>query len=254
MELGGRYNHHTKYGNNFTYTINPSLYLANQFKLFATVASAFKAPSLYQLSSQYGNADLKPETTTSYEAGFDWEIVKSVLSFNTAFYKNNTSDVIYFFTDPVTFNSFYKNGEHQNDKGFESELKLNLDKLTASAYWAYVTGTLTDENGITTDNLYRRPKTTVGGSLFYQFTKSFSAGLTDKYTGDRTDEDFNTFPTSIVTLKAYNLVDAHLILNATKRLSLFADFKNVFDVKYTDWLGYNTRGFNFMAGVKCQIN
>jgi vitamin B12 transporter len=35
---------------------------------------------------------------------------------------------------------------------------------------------------------------------------------------------------------------------------VFADLKNLFDAKYIDWLGYNTRGFNFMAGVKYQIN
>src|SRR5262249_39210738 len=100
MELGGRYNHHSKYGDNFTYTINPSLLLADQFKLFVTVASAFKAPTLYQLFSQYGNASLKPETTTSYEAGFDWEIIKNTLSFNSLFYKRDTKNVIYFNSVP----------------------------------------------------------------------------------------------------------------------------------------------------------
>ncbi|MDB4904881.1 MAG: btuB 2 [Mucilaginibacter sp.] len=254
MELGGRYNHHSKYGNNFTYTINPSLFLADQFKLFATMASAFKAPSLYQLFSQYGNQDLKPETTTSYEAGFDWEIIKNTLSFNTAFYENNTKDVIYFFTDPVSFKSFYKNGASQKDKGFESELKLNLDKLTASAYAAYVTGSLTDENGVVTNYLIRRPKNTYGASLYYQFIKSFSAGLSYKYTGDRTDQNFNTFPYTNVTLKHYNLLDAHLQYSVNKHISLFADLKNLLDEKYTDWLGYNTRRFNFMAGIKYQIN
>jgi vitamin B12 transporter len=252
MELGGRYNHHSKYGNNFTYTINPSLFLADQFKLFATMASAFKAPSLYQLFSQYGNQDLKPETTTSYEAGFDWEIIKNTLSFNTAFYENNTKDVIYFFTDPVSFKSFYKNGSSQKTKGFESELKLNLDKLTASAYAAYVTGSLTDENGVVTNYLIRRPKNTFGASLYYQFIKSFSAGLTYKYTGDRTDENFTNG--NNVTLQHYNLLDAHLQYSVNKHISLFADLKNLLDEKYTEWLGYNTRRFNFMAGVKYQIN
>jgi vitamin B12 transporter len=254
MELGGRYNHHSKYGDNFTYTINPSLFLADQFKLFATMASAFKAPSLYQTSSQYGTADLKPETTTSYEAGFDWEIIKNTLSFNTAFYENNTKDVIYFFTDPVSFKSFYKNGSSQKNKGFESELKLNMDKLTASAYAAYVTGALTDENGVVTNYLIRRPKNTYGASVYYQFIKSFSAGLSYKYTGDRTDQNFNTFPYTNVTLKHYNLLDAHLQYSVNKHISLFADLKNLLDEKYTDWLGYNTRRFNFMAGIKYQIN
>ena len=255
MELGGRFNHHSKYGNNFTYTINPSLFLADQFKIFATAASAFKAPTLYQLASQYGNPLLKPETTTSYEAGFDWGLIRNKLSFNTVFYRYNTKDVIYFYTETASpYNSYYENGELQKDKGFESELKLNLDKLTASAYWAYVTGALTDESGVTTDNLYRRPKNTVGASLYYQFCKNFSAGLNYKFTGDRTDEDFNTSPTTIIMLKQYNLVDAHLQYTLNKQISLFGNFKNLLNVKYTDWYGYNTRRFNFMAGLWYEIN
>lgn len=256
LELGGRYNHHSKYGGNFTYTINPSLYLADQFKVFGTIASAYKTPSLYQLFSQYGNADLKPETTTSYEAGFDWQLIKNVLSFNTVFYKYDTKDVIYFFSESAPpYSSFYKNGSFQKDKGFESELKLNLDKLTASAYAAYVTGKQTDINGLETLNLYRRPRNTYGVNVAYQFIDNFSAGLNYKYTGDRSDKKFNAdYSTTIVTLKHYNLVDAHLQYQADKHISIFADLKNLFDEKYTDWLGYNTRGFNFMAGIKYQIN
>jgi len=255
MELGGRYNYDSKYGSNLTYTINPSILLAKQFKIFGTMASAFKAPSLYQLFSQYGNINLKPETTTSYEAGFDWQIIRNALSFNTVFYKYNTKDVIYFFTETASpFNSFYQNGSYQKDKGFESELKLSLDKLTASAYVAYVTGKQTDATGAETDNLYRRPKNTYGINVYYQFESDFSAGLIYKYTGDRSDENFNTFPTTIVDLKHYNLLDAHLQYEVNKHISLFTDLKNLLDVKYTDWLGYNTSRFNFMAGIKYQIN
>jgi vitamin B12 transporter len=254
MELGGRYNHDSKYGSNFTYTINPSLYLADQFKVFATVASAFKSPSLYQLFSQYGNTDLKPETTTSYEAGFDWEIIKKTLTFNTVFYKYDTKDVIYFFSESfLPYASFYKNGSFQHNKGFESEVKLNVDKMTAFAYASYVTGTLIDAAGMKT-TLFRQPKNTYGVNVYYQFVKSFSAGLNYKYTGDRTDENFNTFPATNVTLKHYNLVDAHLQYAANTHISLFADLKNLFDEKYTEWLGYNTRGFNFMAGIRYQVN
>jgi vitamin B12 transporter len=255
MELGGRFNHHNKYGNNFTYTINPSLFLADQFKIFATMASAFKAPTLYQLFSQYGNINLKPETTTSYEAGFDWEIIKNTLSFNTVFYKRDTKNVIYFFTESVSpYNSFYKNGSKENDKGFESDLTFKLDNISASAYAAYVTGSQTDVSGIKTNGLIRRPKNTYGVNINYQVIKTLSIGLNYKHTGDRNDLNFTTYPATTVTLKHYNLVDAHVQLQACKKLLLFGDLKNMFNEKYVDWLGYNTRGINFTGGLKYQIN
>jgi vitamin B12 transporter len=257
MELGGRYNRDQGYGNNFTYTINPSALLFNQLKVFVTAASAFKTPSLYQLDSQYGDQTLKPETTTSYEAGFDWEMVKKLLYFKTAFYHYSTKDVIYFLDTPTPPNyGVYTNGDLQKDKGFESSLKLTLDALTASAYWAYVSGALTDENGVTSDILFRRPKNTVGADVQYHFTEKFSAGLDYKYTGGRTDEDFNpvTFAPVNVPLSAYNMLNANIFYTINKHISLFANLQNVLDVKYTDWIGYNTARFNFMAGIKYQVN
>lgn len=256
MELGGRYNRDHNYGSNFTYTVNPSVILFDQLKLFATAASAYKSPSLYQLFSQYGNPLLKPETTTSYEAGFDEAIIRNELSLNTVFYQYKTTDVIYFADLPNPPYGVYDNGQLQKDHGFESELKFTKDALTASAYYAYVTGTLTGQDGATTNNLYRRPKNTFGINAYYNFDSHFSAGLNYKYTGDRTDEEFNniTFASSVVTLKAYSLLDAHLQYVFDKHISLFADLKNLLDEKYTDWIGYNTAGFNFMAGVKYQIN
>jgi len=256
MELGGRYNNDAKYGSDFTYTINPSILLADQFKVFGTIASAYKSPTLYQLFSPYGNISLHPETTTSYEAGFDWELIKNTLSFNTVFYKYNTKNVIYFKDESTPPYGIYENGDFQKDKGFESELKYNSHKLTASAYAAYVTGIQTDASGVETDNLYRRPKNTYGASVYYEFMKNLSAGLDYKYTGDRNDVKIDpvTYATSVVNLKHYNLINAHLQYSVSKNINLFADVKNIFDTKYTDWLGYNTRGFNFMAGVKYLFN
>lgn len=253
MELGGRYNNHSKYGDKFTYTVNPSLFIADQFKVFGTIASAFKSPSLYQLSSVYGNAELNPEITTSYEAGFDWEIIKNALSFNTTFFKRNTKDVIYFKGTNVAPFGIYENGRRQKDKGFENELKYTSRYFNASAYYSYVTGKLTDENGVETNNLYRRPKNTLGANVSYQVLNNLQFGINYKYTGNRVDQNFATFPSSNVTLKHYNLVDLHAEYNATKNLNVFGDLNNVFDTKYVDWLGYNTRGINFMLGARYQF-
>lgn len=256
LELGGRYNRDSKYGHNFTYTVNPSVLLFKSLKLYATVASAYKAPSLYQLDSQYGFAGLRPQTTNSYEAGLNLTLIRNILSFNTAFYKYNTSNVIYFKGLAAAPYGIYANGEHQSNKGFENELKLTTDKLTANAYWAYVSGKLTDENGATIAYLFRQPKNTLGVNVYYNFSEKFSAGLNYKYTGDRPDEEFNpvTYAPVIVSLNHYSLLGAHLQYAANKRISLFADLNNLFDVKYTDWAGYNTMRFNFMAGLKYQIN
>ncbi len=252
LELGGRYNHDNKYGNNFTYTFNPSIYVTKQLKLFTTIASAYKAPTLYQLFSPYGNIGLKPETTTSYEAGLSWDIISNILKFNTAFYQYNTKNIIYFKSLATAPFGIYKNGQSETNKGFESELKLDIHAFSASAYIAYVEGKLTDENSVATNFLIRRPKHTLGLTANYKFSNSFSAGLNYKYVGDRNDTNFDTGAT--VLLKNYNLLDAHLQYQVNKRLFFFAEVKNIFDVKYSDWLGYNTSRINFIQGLRYQFN
>ncbi|HEY9301277.1 MAG TPA: TonB-dependent receptor, partial [Phormidium sp.] len=41
LELGGRYNHHSRYGSNYTYSINPSYIINNNIKLFVNYSTGF---------------------------------------------------------------------------------------------------------------------------------------------------------------------------------------------------------------------
>lgn len=77
--IGGRLNHHTAYGNNYTYDINPVYGITDRSLIFASFATGFNAPSLYRLYTpdtyytsdiQRGNKNLKPEASVSYELGY----------------------------------------------------------------------------------------------------------------------------------------------------------------------------------------
>jgi vitamin B12 transporter len=62
VELGGRVNKHSEYGNNATFTFNPAYRLSKQVRVFGNIYSAFKTPTLYQLFDPYsGNDSLTPE-------------------------------------------------------------------------------------------------------------------------------------------------------------------------------------------------
>lgn len=74
IEGGVRYNRHSRYGNNSTYTFNPSYSITNQVKLFASISSGFKAPSLYQLSI---NDKLEAEKSVNYETGISFQQKKN---------------------------------------------------------------------------------------------------------------------------------------------------------------------------------
>ena len=72
LELGSRVNFHSEFGSNTVFNINPSYFINKKVKLFANISSAYRTPSLYQLFSEYGNTNLKPEAGITTEAGLQY--------------------------------------------------------------------------------------------------------------------------------------------------------------------------------------
>ena len=257
LDLGGRYNNHSVYGNNNTYTINPSYVIDGRYKIFASLASGYKIPSIYQLYSQYGNLDLIPEKSKTYEAGFDLDVISSKLGFNASFFKRDIEDLIYFYSLSVPpYTSQYLNGRTQKDKGFEIEFNSKpADDLNLNAWYSFVEGKGQDADGNDIDYLLRRPKNTFGLNGGYQFSPKVSFNLTYKYIGERLDPIYDTSTFSVINInqKAFSMFDVYIQVKPRNSLTVFADIKNLFDAKYTEWEGYNTKGRNFNAGLRYEI-
>ena len=252
-EIGGRYNDHSTYGSNFTYTINPSYLIADRYKVYANLSSAYRVPSLYQLFSQYGNLALSPETSRTYEAGFDLNFT-SQINLSVSYFKRDIENVIDFGqVSPGKFG--YLNQNMQSDKGYEVELSYKpTGLLNLNAYYAYVNGEVTTPVG-TSFNLFRRPKNSFGLNAGLDVSKSLSFNLIYKFTGDRRDRYFDgkTFKTIEAELGSFNLLDVYTQYKISTRLSLFTDIKNVLDQDYVEFAGYQTKGINFNAGFKLDI-
>lgn len=244
LEVGGRYNDHSKYGDNFTYSITPSANLTNEIKVFGTVSTAFRAPTLEMLFGQYGaNLDLKPEQSTSYEAGADFSFIDQKLNLRVVGFKRNNTDAIIYGANG------YINQDKQKDKGFEIEPGVKFANMVVNAYYAYVEGEQISGTKVS-DVLLRRPKHTYGANIGVQATKDLYLSANYKFTGKRIDSDFSTYPSVNKTLKSYQLIDVYAqytLLN--NRLKVFADLKNIGDAKYTEIIGYRTMGFNANAGL-----
>lgn len=244
IEVGGRYNRHSKYGSNFTYSVTPSANLTKEIKIFATVASAFRAPTLDMLFGQYGaNLDLKPENSTSYEAGTNLTLLDDQLKLRLVGFKRDNTDAIIYGAKG------YINQDQQKDKGFEIEPSAKFGKFSVNTYYAFVKGKQISGT-ITSDLLLRRPKHTYGASIGTQATTNLYLSLNYKFTGERVDSDFSTYPSVNKTLDSYQLVDFYAQYTlANNRLNLFADLKNLGNEKYTEIIGYRTMGFNANVGL-----
>jgi vitamin B12 transporter len=251
MELGGRFNHHSQYGANFTYTFNPSVLLAKQIKYYVNISSAYHVPSLYQLNSEYGNLNLKPESSQSYETGFQASFFKDQITITSSVFKRKINDVIGFGFDA------YINQNQQNDQGVELEIGLKpSQRLKLDLNYAYITGKIkANDSDIETYNLLRRPKNSICANLKYTINSKWYVGLNYKWNANRLDQYYDSNSEEInVSLASYSRVDAYLQYLLSKKITFFTDIKNISNTTYNDFAGYNAKGINFNAGLKFIFN
>jgi vitamin B12 transporter len=257
LELGGRYTLHSTYGNNFTYTINPSYLINDQVKLFATLATGFKAPTLSNLYGTFGaNPDLKPEEATSYEGGVELSLIKNKLDLRGVVFKRDIENVIF-------YNSLgkYVNLNEQKDNGIEIETTIKPAKsVQINAYYAFVEGKTrtvsSDGKDSTSSNvLYRRPKHSGGINIGYEICEHLFISSNVRFNGDKTDLRFDpgTFASSPVNVKSFTLWDIYAEYRFSKKGRFYINFNNITDTKYNEIYGYGTLGFNVMAGISFSL-
>jgi vitamin B12 transporter len=258
-EAGGRWNKHSEYGNNFTFTFNPSYAINSTVKVFANLYSAFKTPSLYQLFDAFaGNKDLKPEKGMIAEAGAAISAAKIFRLRVVGFYRN-TEDAIVYTYNPALFESKYLNVSEQKNYGAEFELNYSRGKLSIDVNYTYTDGETTsafDGTGspigkdTTYFNLYRIPKHAINVSVGVQATKAIFIGAKARSVSKREEFIYGSSPE---ILKAYTTIDLYGEYKFDKVFRLFLDLKNIADKEYFDIRGYNSRKFNFSTGVRFQL-
>lgn len=250
FEAGGRYNHHSIYGNKGTFTINPSYLIGGHTKLFLNISSAYKVPSLYQLYSSYGNKALKPESSTTYELGIQTSAFAEHFSLRIAGFKRDMHNLIIFYTDPVTYASKYINADKQNDYGAELETTVWFGR---SINWqnniSYVNGEGTS-SGSKIKNLYRRPNFQLSSSLTVKPVSNLTLIGSLRYVGKRLKGQYDIGPDK---QPAYYSIDLYGAYQVQKNIRLFADFHNITNQEYIDIVGYTSKRFNMMAGIDIQF-
>ena len=252
INLGGRLNIHSNYGNHFVYDANVSYNIVKSDKisarLLSSYSSAFIAPSTYQLFSTYGNTELNPETSKTFEVGFETSY-KNSIALNAVYFNRNENEAIIFENLAVSPWGIYANSsESIKVSGVEAELSLkpiNRVKL-------HLGYTFTDKK----EEVSYIPKHKLVANLDINTTKNSFVSLVYKSIGDRSASyyDSNTFSTVQTTLPKYNLLD----LNANYKLlqeivTFFGSVSNIFNEDYEDVLGYSTRGRNYKVGVRLQF-
>jgi vitamin B12 transporter len=251
-EVGGRINKHSRYGANGTYTFNPSFIITNNWRLFGSIASGFKAPSIFQVFDVFsGNRDLEAERSTNYEIGVqqhDAKISNRIVYFhrdikNGIDYNYNTSKYFNFVTQKVD--------------GIEWELSAKpISQLGITANYTLITGEERTQSrksfsDTSYNHLLRRPQHTFNLAISYEFTPSLLVSFTAKSVSSR--YDVGGFMEDDVLLDNYLLFGAYAEYKWKENVKFFSDLQNITGKKFSDIRGYNTIPFLINGGVSIRL-
>jgi len=250
LEGGIRYNHHSEFGSEVTFSFNPSWQLSPAWKVFGNYSTGFKAPTLSQLYGQFGpNPDLLPERSRSIEAGLSWN--RNGSDVRLAVFSRRIEDII-IYTDR------YVNSDLQDVCGFELEPSFRIgDNVQLTAGYTFLDGeTAVNASDSTFSGLLRQPKHAFRLAVTYQPITRLSTNVEAQYFGDRTDVFFSneTFTNQLAALDPYMLIDIRLSYQLTRSgIWLQGSVRNLFDVDYYEVFGYSVLGRNMQLGLRWDI-
>ena len=252
IEIGGRSNKHSRYGMNSTYTFNPSFNISKSWRVFGSIASGFKAPSIFQVFDAFsGNVDLNAEKSTNFEIGLQQS--HSIISSRVVYYHRDIKNGI----DYNYSTSKYFNFVKQTVKGLELELSARpTQKLNISANYTLIIGNEQTQsrksfNDTSYNHLLRRPKHNINLNIGYQFSKGLFASISAKSVSSR--YDVGGYKNEDVLLDSYFLLSAYAEYKWGSNVKFFVDVQNVTKKKFFDIRGYNALPFLINGGITFQL-
>ncbi|MGH8200535.1 MAG: TonB-dependent receptor plug domain-containing protein [Steroidobacteraceae bacterium] len=255
LTAGGRYSHHDVYGGHGTGQFAAAWALPDQATVLrASFGQGFKAPSLYQLDSNYGNRALQPETANSWDAGVEHHALDDRLVANATYFQRTSRDLIGFFdcttpsplcaTEPF---GYYANIARSHAHGVELDGSFKAtEQLSITANYTLSDTEDTSPGSSTYGNeLPRRPADTGNASVTYVWPFRLSTALAMRYSAPRFDDAANT-----IRLGGYVLLDIRTSYPLNDHLEMYARVENLTDRHYETAYQYGTLGRSAYVGAR----
>ena len=255
---GLRYDHHSQFGGNTVFSAG-AVYSPDRGTTLvrATYDQGFKAPSLYQLYSDYGNAGLQPEHAHGWEAGLQRWLLNKTVQFGAAWWERHTDNLITFAYCPAIFTpttpaacsinyyGYYANIDKAAGRGLELTAQVRSGHAFADANYSIVVNEdRTPDSATFGQQLPRVPRHAFNGSLGYELPFGVTPSVAVRWSGAALDG------ASAVTLASYTLVDLRADWKVAPAVTLFGRVDNLGNVQYQTAYGYNSLGRTVYLGLR----
>jgi vitamin B12 transporter len=250
---GLRHDRHARFGGATSLGADASYGLSRGFRVRASYGEGFKAPSLFQLLSDFGNPALRPERSRSFDLGVSWRTRAEATHAAVTLFRRDARDLIDFVscfgtTDGIcTDRPFgtYGNVGRARAEGFEVELGLSpVPALRTQLAYSYTRATdRTDRS-----DLARRPRHALTGSVDWLTPLDATIGGDVRLVGDSFDDAANRVP-----IEGRALFDLRTSVPLGERIELYGRIENVHDARYVEVAGYGTRGRTGFVGARLKL-
>ncbi|WP_198683150.1 TonB-dependent receptor plug domain-containing protein [Peristeroidobacter agariperforans] len=255
LTAGVRYDDHETFGGHTTTRASAAWSVTPATILRASYGEGFKAPTLYQLYSQFGNLNLDAEEAESWDAGIEQHLFDKRLVVSATYFDRDTTNMIDFVscwgeTTPSCLarpNGYYDNFQQTTAQGVELSAVAHVtEQLSLTVNYTNMDAENTARG---TPNfghsLPRRPDEITNAQVNYEWP----AGLTTTVAVQHSSRSFDTISNTVV-LDGYTLFDFRASYAVSDSLEVYGRIENAFDEEYETVKNYGTLGRTFYAGLR----
>jgi vitamin B12 transporter len=259
LTAGLRHDDHNRFGGATTFGASGA-WTPGTFgtTLRASYAEGFKAPSLFQLQSNFGNLRLRPERSRGWDAGITQTLLRGQLEADATWFRRDATDLIGFISCPLprtgicTDRPFgtYDNVARARAEGVEIMLRLQpVEALSVQANYTYTSATNRAANDVNFGRqLVRRPQHSLTTLVDYRWPFGLETGATLSHIGASFDNASNSR-----RLQGYVLADLRASFPISAHIEVFGRLENLFNERYETVSDYGTPGRAGYAGIRVRL-
>lgn len=264
LNAGARYDDQSRFGGNTVFSAGAA-YTPDEGTtiLRASYDEGYKAPSLYQLFSAYGVADLKPEQARGWEVGIERRFGEGFHA-SAAWFDRSTDNLIDFAYCPTSGTLpavCYVPGTTTTRFGYYANVKKSHARgleLTGSARWKalFLEGNYSwiKAEDLSPDSVYpgrqlaRVPRHLANLEAGFDLPSGLRASVAARYSG----KTFNTVSSTAV-LEDYWLVDLRVQWRIVEGLTFQGRVENLGNRRYETASGYSALGRTAYVGLRARF-
>jgi vitamin B12 transporter len=264
FNAGARYDHQSRFGGNSVVSAGAAYTPDGGATILrASFDEGYKAPSLYQMFSAYGVADLRPEKAKGWEVGVEHGFGK-VLRLSAAWFHRDTENLIDFAYCPTsgaqpavcfipgtttTRFGYYANIANSQARGLELTATVRLGMLFAEGNHSWIKAEdRSAGSAFFGRQLARVPRHLANLEAGVELSSGLRGSVAARYAGPT----FNS-ASSTAVLGSYWLVDLRAQWKVAERLTLQARVENLADKRYETATGYSALGRTIYVGVRSRF-